>query len=119
MAYETNRKSRVDDEKNHYNQNEKQNDNSANLAHIVSFQQFTQLFLNKIELLRRSINLSIEFLDQSTLFINLSTDLLTLEFESACDFVNFVQVLVLLLDQLYFHLVHFWLFVIIRLVFEL
>ena len=40
--------SRINDEKYHDDQDKKKYNNSANLPHIVSLQQFPQLCLNKI-----------------------------------------------------------------------
>lgn len=48
----------------------------------------------------------VKLLDQNALLIDLLADLLALHFEPACNFVNFVEVLVLLLDQLVLHALH-------------
>ena len=49
----------VDNQKDHYYKNEKQDDNGAYLPHVVSLQQFSQLCLNKVHFFHGIIHISI------------------------------------------------------------
>ena len=103
--------SSVNDKKNHYDQDEEKNENGTNLSHVIGLEEFGQFFLHEVQFFNVLVDAAIKFLDESSLLINLLADLFALEFESASDFVNLVEVLVLFFDEFLFNSVHGFFFV--------
>ena len=68
----------VYDKEDHYNENEKQNDDSAYLTHIVSFQQLSQFCLHKVHFLHSVVHIIIKFSNEMTLLRQLRVNLSTL-----------------------------------------
>lgn len=98
--------SSVNDKKNHNDQDEEKNENGTNLSHVIGLKEFGQFFLHEVQFFNVLVDAAIKFLDEPSLLVDLLADLFALEFESACDFVNLVKVLVLFFDELLFHFVH-------------
>lgn len=101
----------VDDQEDHDYQDEEQNQNGADLAHVVGLEQFAELVLHEVELGGGLVDLLIEVPDQNALLVDLLADLLALDFQSASYFVDLVEMLVLLLDEVVLHPLHADLFI--------
>lgn len=91
--------------------------NKINIVHIcpistltikstISFQELPQFFLDKVKFFGCVVDFRIEFVNDVALLIDFSVHVFTLCFQSYCDFVDFLKMLVLLLNELILHFVH-------------
>lgn len=76
------------------------------MAHVVGLKELTEFVLHEIEFLGSVIDLRIEFTDVFPLHVDLFVDLLALGLKPHGNLVDFVQVLVLLFDELVLQSVH-------------
>ena len=96
----------ADNQKDHNKEYEKLDNDSANLPHVVSLQQISQLRLHKVHLVHCTIKISIEFFNEVALLRQLLVDDIALSFEALGDVVYLVQRLVLLQLLLFFESFH-------------
>lgn len=76
------------------------------MAHVVGFEEFAEFVLHEVEFLGGVIDLGVEFSDVFALDIDLFVDLFALGLKPDCDFVDLVQVLVLLFYQVVLQSIH-------------